>query len=391
MDEDILTTGRSLVGFATEDEFAEQHFQSLVGFLRTKFVEPLPPPLPDHLLELIDNKHRYYAEYRFAIVAYPPEQVRQADLEELGIVFVEPERVVRTNAPALLGVKVVTVQPMTPGLKDTGVDLSSFSGENIRIAVLDTGFDFSHLDFPANRFEDKETFVPEPVNDPTNGHGTHTTGTACGPLTSQGAGTRYGIAYESKILVARVLNVAGMGVDRSVLEGMMWVETKKVDVALMCFGTPVKKGMPFSQCYERVAKRMAVRTVVIASAGNSGNSKKTVPVEHPANCPSIGAVASVKGNFDRSAFSCGTVNAGGGEADIAGPGEGVLSSVPGSTYVAAEGTSMAAAHVAGITALWAEKLPAQHGTALWTTVIGGAAPKASIPKAFSGVLVTAPK
>jgi subtilisin family serine protease len=63
--------------------------------------------------------------------------------------------------------------------------------------VLDTGFDFNHPDFQGRAFT-SQSFITGQAAQDGNGHGSHTTGTACGPRAPIGV-PRYGTAYEASI------------------------------------------------------------------------------------------------------------------------------------------------------------------------------------------------
>jgi subtilisin family serine protease len=104
--------------------------------------------------------------------------------------------------------------------------------------------------------------------------------------------------------------------------------------------------------------------VIIAPAGSSGSNPGA-----PANSPTIMSVASLDQNLSPSSFS------NFGKIEIAAPGRDVLSSVPRPTrYGTRSGTSMAAAHVAGCAALWAETSPTLRGMNLWNKVLATAQP-----------------
>jgi subtilisin family serine protease len=111
----------------------------------------------------------------------------------------------------------------------------------------------------------------------------------------------------------------------------------------------------FSQVFETVARRaLAANTLIIAAAGNDSQRPSFIaPVGHPANCPSIMAVAALDLQLGIAPFSNGGLNPNGGGIDIAGPGVNVFSSVPLAfgTHGVLSGTSMATPHVAGIAAL----------------------------------------
>jgi len=103
----------------------------------------------------------------------------------------------------------------TWGLNVCKVPPSGFSGVGMKTAVLDTGFDLGHPEFAGRSFVTK-SFVGQPVQD-LHGHGTHTTGTACGPRTPAGSIPRYGIGYKVQIFSGKVLTNAGSGTQAQVL------------------------------------------------------------------------------------------------------------------------------------------------------------------------------
>lgn len=256
-------------------------------------------------------------------------------------------------------------QGATWGLQATGVVHSKYSGRGIRLAVLDTGMDLKHPDF-AGRAIIHKSFIPgesaQDIND--HGHGTHCIGTACGGLN---ASLRYGVAYNAEIYVGKVLGGAkGRGKSGSVLAGIDWAIKQQCQIVSMSLGAQPSKN--FSQIHEKIAQRaMKNGTLLIAAAGNESNRPSYIaPVSHPANCPSIMAVAALDSRLSIAPFSCGGLNPTGGQVDIAGPGVSVYSSVPMPTrYNSMSGTSMATPHVAGIAALVAEAFPYADPQALW--------------------------
>ncbi len=236
-----------------------------------------------------------------------------------------------------------------------------YTGNGVKIAVLDTGFDNNHPDF-VGRSVIGRSFVPGQTVQDVHGHGTHCIGTACGPLTNSGGVDRYGIAYQSQIFVGKVLNNAGSGADGWILAGINWAVANRCQVISMSLGASAN-GAGFSAVYENAARAaLNVGCLIVAAAGNSGNA----PVGHPANCPSIMAVGSVDSNLQRSSFSCVTFYPPHGKVDIAGPGRDVFSTAPmPRRYATMSGTSMATPHVAGIAALHAQSNAAYRGGALW--------------------------
>lgn len=237
-----------------------------------------------------------------------------------------------------------------------------YTGNNIKVAVLDTGMDVSHPDF-AGRVIISSSFVPNETVKDGHSHGTHCIGTACGPLKpTDTTKPRYGVAYKSKIYVGKVLNNAGSGADGWILAGINWAVAHKCQVISMSLGAAVSSST-YSAAYEAAAKAaLNAGCLIIAAAGNDTNR----PVSHPANCPSIMAVGAVNESLVKASFSNITFYPPHGKVDIVGPGVGTLSSVPMPTkYGYKSGTSMATPHVAGIAALWAERNSSYKGMALW--------------------------
>src|SRR6185369_3045880 len=91
----------------------------------------------------------------------------------------------------------------TWGLQATAVSSSRFTGHGIRVAVLDTGLDQNHPDF-RNRAVQLQSFVAGATVQDTHGHGTHCTGTACGPQAPSSGVRRYGVAPDAEIFAGRV-------------------------------------------------------------------------------------------------------------------------------------------------------------------------------------------
>lgn len=263
----------------------------------------------------------------------------------------------------------------TWGLRACRVPQSTRSGIGIRVAVLDTGMDLGHPEFAGRAFVTR-SFVGQAVQD-LHSHGTHCIGTACGPKAPPGLIQRYGIAYRSSIYVGKVLTNSGTSVGFSTLSGMNWAIAQRCAVISMSLGSQSPVQTAFTNAGQAALNN---GLLIIAAAGNAGSATGA-----PANSPTIMSVASLDANLAPSYFS------NFGKIDIAAPGRDVYSSVPRpQLHGVKSGTSMAAPHVAGCAALWAETSPSLRGINLWRQLQASARPLPFPPTRVGRGLVQAP-
>jgi subtilisin len=388
------TTGRSVVVFSDDlrgdrDAIAAA-LRSLAGVTRVLAgIDDLTGALePDEPAAIV------FDALGVAVVARDPGEltatVRSAGATDGKIVAVEPERVMHAIAVERPGVaaQFTDDNAFTWGLRATGVDTTSATGRGIRVAVLDTGLDLDHPDF-AGRTITTRSFVGGTSAHDGHGHGTHCTGTACGPATPA-QGRRYGIAAEAEIFAGKVLDDGGAGTDASILGGIDWAITNGCRVISMSLGADLREVSP---AYETVGLRaLAAGTLIVAAAGNNA-SRATGDlgfVGVPANSPSIIAVAAVDADLAIADFSAAANPVPGGQVDIAAPGVDVYSSwrMPRRTNTIS-GTSMATPHVAGIAALWAQSTGAA-AQALWDALVQAAQPLDLPPSDAGAGLAQAP-
>jgi subtilisin len=333
-----------------------------------------------------------FAELGVAVAELTPDQL-DAVTADRRVLSVEPERVLhaldaslseeylRGFRDAAVFLHAQAVEPPQPplfedtdqltwGLQATGVPDAAETGAGITVAVLDTGLDLEHSDFAGRNIEARSFVEGESAQD-GHGHGTHVTGTACGPRAPV-SGRRYGIAYEARILMGKVLSDAGSGADAGILAGMSWAIASGARVISMSLGADVDE---VSQAYETVGRRaLAAGTLIVAAAGN--NADRSAGdfgfVGLPANSPSIMAVGAVDRTLSIANFSARSSVLQGGQVDIAGPGVEVYSSWPvPQRYNTISGTSMSTPHVAGIAALWSQRTEAT-GLSLWAQLVRSA-------------------
>ena len=298
--------------------------------------------------------------------------------------------------PALYGTKRgaatgVDESAVTWGVQAVGAQASKYSGQGVRIAVLDTGLDLQHPDFADRNIVSRSFIDGQPVDD-GNGHGTHCAGIVGGPPTPTSA-PRYGVASGAELHIGKVLGNEGSGGDGGVLEGIDWAIENQCQIISLSLGSPVQPGQSYSTIFEEVARRaLAKGTVIIAAAGNDSRRPDDIaPVSHPANCPSIMAVAAIDSDGRVAPFSSGGLFPDGGKVDIAAPGVEVFSAWPApQRYNTISGTSMATPFVAGVAALHVQADSGRRGEALLAVLTQRATPLEDSERDVGAGLVQAP-
>ncbi len=290
----------------------------------------------------------------------------------------------------------------TWGLQATKAADSPLFGRGVKVAVLDTGIDFTvnengqreyHPDFEGRTIV-TESFVRNVASPKDgNGHGTHCIGTACGPRRPSTL-PGYGVASDAAIYVGKVLNDAGAGADLWITAGIEWAINQGCRIVSLSLGSRKKPGDTFNTAYEEIAQRaQKAGTLIVAAAGNhSARPSQLRPVSGPADCPSIMAVAAVDSDLQVAVFSNAGVNGNAGAVNIAAPGVDVYSSYlrpPGHKRL--PGTSMATPHVAGIAALFAEANPKASAVELWDMLTQAAQDLGLSPRDVGKGLVQAPQ
>jgi subtilisin family serine protease len=280
--------------------------------------------------------------------------------------IVEPEEMIFVPDPIIADIS----EQFTWGLRETKVEETTLTGEGVKVAILDTGFEFNHPDFNDRNIV-YNSFVPDEDVSDLNGHGTHCIGTACGEIDING--TRYGIANGAEIHIGKVLGgVEGVGTDIWIINAIIWAVKGGCDIISMSLGSPVYPRQSYKRAYERVARyALDNNSLIIAAAGNDSRRDMGIiqPISSPSNCPSVMAVGAIDIAYHLANFSNGSINPD-GQVDIVGPGVGIYSSwLMEQRYHTISGTSMATPHVAGIAALYKEKHPNASATQLWHHLI----------------------
>jgi len=208
-------------------------------------------------------------------------------------------------------------------------------GTGVKVAVIDTGIDYTHPDLAANYHGgyDYVNSDSNPMDD--NGHGTHVSGTVAAVDNTIGV---VGVAPEAWLYGVKVLDSGGSGYYSWIVSGIQWAVTNGMRVCNMSLGGSSSDATLQSAC--QAAYDAGV--LICAASGNSNG-----PLLYPAAYSSTFAVGATDSTDTRASFSCY-----GPELDVVAPGVDILSTTLGGGYQSGwNGTSMATPHVSGVAAL----------------------------------------
>ena len=265
------------------------------------------------------------------------------------------------------------------GLNAIGLSQNTFTGKEVDICVLDTGFDTSHPDFALREIEGKSFIEEEDWSKDPNGHGTHCAGIAAGNVRND-TGKRYGVAKDANLKIAKVLSNKGVGTTSSVIDAIDWAITKKFRVISLSLASRVQFNEKPSPLFEAIGeKALENDCLLIAAAGNDSNRPALpIPVSSPANALSIMAIGAIDGQMNVAKFSNAGLNpTTGGNINVCAPGVDIISAVPKKgnvMYQAKSGTSMATPHVSGLAALYMEQYPEKSAREIWELLEKNAKP-----------------
>ncbi len=211
-------------------------------------------------------------------------------------------------------------------------------GENILVAVIDSGIDANHPDLAGSVAESFDT-----LSTPT---APHQHGTAIAGLIAA-HGKLMGSAPDAKILAVRTFDPKDAGAEGTtfnILKGIDWAAMHGARIINMSFAGP-----PDPAIHRSLEAAHKKGIVLVAAAGNAG--AKSPPL-YPAADPNVIAVSATDADdklLEQSSR--------GRHIAIAAPGAQILIAIPDSGYEVSSGTSYSAAEVSGVVALMLQRKP----------------------------------
>ena len=235
---------------------------------------------------------------------------------------------------------------------------------SIKVAVIDTGVDYTHQDLKSNLMINEAELNGDPnVDDDGNGYvddiyGYDFANSDADPMDGHGHGTHCagvigashdqvgirGVMGKVQILSIKFLTDQGSGSLDGALKAIDYATSRGVQVMSNSWGG----GGRSQALFEAIERAEKAGIIFVAAAGNS-NSDNDKVASYPASYE-LGNVISVgahDGKGERASFS----NYGKNSVHVFAPGVNIYSTVANNGYKTMSGTSMATPHVSGVAGL----------------------------------------
>lgn len=251
--------------------------------------------------------------------------------------------------------------------------LTTQGSQQVVVAVLDSGVDYTHKDLITNMwlrpetlpqytddelgtFDDRHGYdadanIADPMDD--NGHGTHCAG-VIGAEGDNNLGIA-GVNWKVQIMPLKFLGRSGFGSTKNAIEAINYaIDRKKNGVNVRVISASWGSTSRSKALEDAIRAAGEAGILFVAAAGNATTDNDKRP-HYPSNydLPNVISVAALDRADNLATFS----NYGARTVHIAAPGKDIVSTWLNDDYRGASGTSMATPHVSGVAALILSKSP----------------------------------
>ncbi len=220
-------------------------------------------------------------------------------------------------------------------LKNTDPAVRAELGNNVIVALLDTGVDDTHPDLTEKTLQGYNFVDDNAITSDKNSHGTACAGIIIG--NGKNPDSARGIAPAAYLLPVKVMDDNGKGNSFAVIEGIVYAVDRGAKIINLSIGTDADSKI-LREAIDYAIKKGAV---VIAAAGNDGEEKTLLP----AGYQDVICVGAIDGSKNHAPFS----NYG-DKIDVVAPGVAVYTTAPEGGYKSFTGTSAATPFVSGAVA-----------------------------------------
>jgi len=331
-------------------------------------------------------------------------EVDVADYERALSFYQQHAQVAYAEADARIQINALPNDPLLDqlwGMQNTGQAINGTTGAigadmgaafawgiwtgdpNYRIAVIDTGIDYTHVDLAANIWtnpheipnngidDDKNGYVDDvhgydtvnedgdPFDD--NGHGTHVAGTI-GAVGNNHIGVT-GVNWQCQLVAVKALDDEGQGFVSDVIEAIEYVVANNINLSNNSYGFNANS----QALSDTILASQRIDHLFVTAAGNDvGRNIDIFPV-YPASYD-LDNILVATGTDSRDVLSF-VANIGLHSVDVGAPGQQILSTFPGNSYSFLTGTSMACAYTTGLAALVRSRQPTMDARAVKQQIV----------------------
>lgn len=353
----LFTEKEITQGYVDKEVLAKLLFHSEEGMVigLVNETQSLPPNLEKDLRENHGLQSWEYLGRGWFHLVFGGEKSTQELLGELSDKFdvLEPNFICQAQKTKVQEISLGKVTPNDPEftwqwylekIKAPQAWQITTGSSEVKIALLDTGVEFTHPDLKANlNLNLSKNLLNEklpPTDD--NGHGTAIAG-IIGAVGNNGLGIT-GLNWKVNLLVYKVLNSQGYGSIDKIIKGINLAKANGAKIVNLSFG-----GENDSQALRETIQEAhyLAGIIFVAPGGNKG------VLLHPADYPEVLGVGGVDSKDRRWVYMNEEefASAYGEELDVSGPAEDIYTTLKGGNYGYVAGTSASAGIVSAVIGL----------------------------------------